>query len=149
MGLTSVLARAIQELDSKVDRQLTQGSDAAFGSVNVGGLASIQDLRVTGTATIANLHVSGTAIFDGDLVVTGGHIIGNPDTRGQVTVVAGQKSVHHDFAKPFDAKPVVVASPAGTNNFAQFSIDNDQTGFTIYLSRSVPKDSNFNYLVQQ
>ncbi len=123
----------------------TQTGIGNFTDLNVSGLATMNDLKVTGMATVKDLKVEGTAT-----VVTlqiNGHIIGNDDTRGLVTVLKGSKTVHHDFASPYDKAPAVVASPV--TQAVLYSLTPTPTGFDVNLATAATTNVDFNYLVQQ
>lgn len=142
-GLSIYNLKAVTELAKLIDSQgnaklnTVQGNTATFADLNVGGLTELNNVVVQGTAT-----------FEGNIIVQG-HIVGNPDTRGEVAIPIGQSSFRHDFDKPFDVKPVVVASPVGQDNYASYTIDADATGFTIYLKTPATVETKFDYLVQQ
>lgn len=126
-----------------------QGSGNSFNSLNVSGTATIQNLTVTGSATIATLTVTGDATFAGNIRVNG-HIIGNADTRGTVTVPATQTSVKHTFAKPYEpgTEPNVVLT--AKNGFApSYRVESTETDFTVFFQTPVASDMEMNYQVQQ
>ncbi len=114
--------------------QPAQNSAASFTSLNVSGPANLTDLTVSGLATVFNLTING-------------HIIGNDDTRGTVTVKAGDTTVHHDFTTAYDKPPVVVASPA--NHAVLYNVTPTATGFDITLTAPAAADTEFSYLVQE
>ncbi|PIZ61893.1 hypothetical protein COY17_03490 [Candidatus Saccharibacteria bacterium CG_4_10_14_0_2_um_filter_52_9] len=114
--------------------QPAQSGAGNFTSLNVSGPTNLTDLTVTGLAKVANIEV-------------GGHIIGNDDTRGRVTVPSGSTTVHHDFASTFAKPPAVVASPTG--QAVLYSVSQTATGFDINLPTPATADIKFNYLVQE
>lgn len=136
------------------DLTQSQGTNPQIGSA-VGQFTS---LNVSGNATLATLRVTETATFEKDLEVKGtarvvnlvinGHIIGNPDTRGEVIIPAGALRGSYEFEKPFDSKPFVVVSP--TNKAVLYWVETTKQGFTIHLTSSeAEEDTTFNYLIQQ
>lgn len=124
---------------------ITQGSTANLASLNVSGPTTLSDLTVTGTATINNLQVSGQTTVAS--LSVNGHILGNVDTRGNVTIPQGAQSIHHTFTNPYDQAPTVVASP--TNQAVLYIVNSTTTGFDIKLPSPATADTNFNYLVQE
>src|SRR5262249_51259254 len=85
-----------------------------------------------GTATIAHLTVTDDATFAGNITVNG-HIIGNSDTRGTVTVPAGQTQFKYTFTKPYStgSQPNVILTPK--NAFApSYRVDSTDTDFPFY-----------------
>lgn len=148
-GQVKMFVNVSKEIDPNSSMQasqmVSQGGSAALSTLNVGGMSQINDLKVTGSATIANLTVTGTtSVVD---IIVGGHIIGNADTRGSVTLVAGQTVVHHDFTKPYDSDPTLVASPVGQSTL--YNVTTTATGFDITIPAPLSSDQKFNYLVQQ
>jgi hypothetical protein len=107
--------------------------------------ASFSDLNVSGDTHLANLQVSGLAsVFD---LSVAGHIIGNDDTRGTVTVKAGDATAHHDFSSSYNKTPAVVASPA--SQAVLYKVSATAGGFDITLPAPATEDTVFNYLVQE
>jgi hypothetical protein len=125
--------------------QAPDSGDANFTSLNVSGPSTLSDLTVTGTATINNLTVSGIASVA--TLIVNGHVIGNGDTAGTVTVPAGQTTVQYTFASPYAQVPAVVASPEGQP--VEFSVTPTDTGFNINLASPAEADTKFDYLVEQ
>jgi hypothetical protein len=109
-------------------------ADSSFDNLNVGGLAEITRLVVRDTLVTQTLIVEG-------------HIIGNPDTRGQVTVPAGETQLRHDFTSRYQNPPTVVLTPV--NRAVLFRVESDATGFTVFLTEPAPGEIKFNYMVQQ
>ncbi len=172
LGFTAVLARAIQELDGKVDRQLVQGSNASFGDVNVGGLATVKDLNVTGTATITTLHVTGTATFDGDIAVNGHFTtrgakvqavagadagdgstveVSGTDVSGTITIKTGIHShkgslAKVTFAKAFDVNPQVAITPVGSvASDLRYYYDSTTTDFSLGAGNDPTPGQTYTY----
>lgn len=142
---TAVQQEAEQQVET-AEASVTQGaSDGNFANLNASGLTTLNDLKVTGSATIATLTVTGLAKVNN--IEIDGHIKGNADTRGTVTIPAGQKSVTKTFAKPYAAKPVVVATPVGVS--AAVSVTSTLNGFTITVDEAVAAPLELNYVVQE
>jgi collagen type VII alpha len=126
--------------------QATTTGTGTFSSLNVSGTTMLTSLTVTGPATIqGNLTVQGTTTVT-DLVVEG-HIIGNPDTRGEVAIPAGELVYTHTFDTPYESKPFVVASPV--NKAVLYRVETTKTGFTVHLDNAQTSEARFNYLIQQ
>lgn len=139
----------VNTLEQKVSALEANQGNANFASLNVSGPASIQTLTVTGSATIANLTVTGNATIAGNLTIQG-HVLGNSDTRGTITMPAGQTQYKFTFVKPYasGSKPVVILTPS--NTFApSYRVDGTDTDFTIYFETPAPTDVIMNYQVQQ
>ncbi|RWZ79450.1 MAG: hypothetical protein EOT04_01700 [Candidatus Chaera renei] len=120
--------------------------DPASGGSLQGGAGSFGSLNVSGTVTTGELKVQGSASFAGNISV-GGHIVGNPDTRGSLAVPAGRLSARYVFAKRYSAPPIVVVSP--TNQAVAFRVETTAEGFSIYLGAPSAIPVNFSYMVQQ
>jgi hypothetical protein len=118
---------------------------ATFTSLNVSGPTTLSDLTVTGVAKLEKLEVVGLATLNS--VEIKGHISGNDDTRGTVTVLAGQQTIHKDFVSAFAKVPAVVASPV--NEAVLYKVTPTATGFDIHLTTPATADTVFNYLVQE
>jgi hypothetical protein len=125
--------------------QVQPAQSGSFSDLNVSGTANIQSLTVSGVATINTLEVTGTATV-ANLIVNG-HITGNADTRGTVTIAAGSTSAHKTFGAAYSSAPVVVASPV-TSSVA-FHVSSNASGFSIIIDSPAAADIEFNYLVQQ
>ncbi len=125
-------------------------SNNDFASLNVSGEATIKTLTVTGSASIAgNLAVGGDAKFDGDITVAG-HIIGNEDTRGTITIPAGETELEHTFATPYKigTEPIVILT--ATNAFApNYRVESDEDGFTVFFQTAASANVKLNYQIQQ
>jgi len=105
-------------------------------------------LDTTNVSLSGDLTVAGTATFKGDIVVDG-HIIGNSDTGGSLSVPAGQTTASYSFAKPFTSTPKVVASPTDNLGGISWWVTKTANNFTLHLSAAAPNDLNFDYMVQQ
>ncbi len=139
----------VNTLEQKVSALEANQGNTNFASLNVSGPATIQTLTVTGSATIANLTVTGNATIAGNLTIQG-HVLGNSDTRGTITMPAGQTQYKFTFVKPYasGSKPVVILTPS--NTFApSYRVDGTDTDFTIYFETPAPTDVIMNYQVQQ
>lgn len=123
----------------------SQLTSASFTSLNVSGPSILNDLQVIGTATIENLQVIGSTTVV--KLIVNGHIVGNNDTRGTITIPAGATTAHIDFATPYDGEPAIVASPVGQS--VLYSVASTTTGFDITTPNTASTDIKFNYLVQQ
>ena len=131
-----------QQLQTAQTPSQTNGN---FASLNVSGPSTLSDLKVTGAATVNNLTVTGLATVA--TITINGHIVGNDDTRGTVTIPKGQQTLHHSFAAAFTKKPVLVASPEG--QAVLYSLTPTNTGFDINLLTPATTDTTFDYLVQE
>lgn len=152
--LTDVNSR-VSALEQHVDELLgnqsaTAGLGSNFAELNVSGNATIRTLTVAGGASIdGSLSVSKNATFAGNITVQG-HIIGNQDTRGVVTMPAGKTEVQHTFAKPYNenSKPNIILT--ATNTFApSYRVESDENGFTVYFQNASATPVKLNYQVQQ
>jgi hypothetical protein len=133
-----------------------QGSEASFESLTVTGISTLEELRVTHATIAGTLIVSGDATFQGNVTIVGdlttanikidGVITGNPNTRGEIVIPAGQTSFTYEFAAPFETKPFVVASPV--NKPVLYRVESSETGFTIHLNNLDIEDIVFNYMMQ-
>ena len=75
------------------------------------------------------------------------HVVGNSDTRGEVTVRAGATEGAIVFSKPYGQKPFVVVSPVTGSVLYRLSITKD--GFKVLLDNAPTEDVTFNYMVQE
>jgi hypothetical protein len=113
-----------------------QGDSGIAMDINVGKLAA------------TSLTVNGDSTFNGNITIQG-HIIGNTDTGGSVTVVSGQSGVTYTFAKPYASAPfVVVTATSDVGNLRYWVVKTPQQ-FKINLSGPAPANLQFDYLVQQ
>jgi hypothetical protein len=142
------LSSRVTSLEQQVAQlSAQQGQGSNFTDLNVSGTATITNLKVTGAATIAQLTVTGSASIGGNLTI-GGHILGNSDTRGTLTIPAGQTQAKFTFVHPYGASPNVIVSPK--NTFApSYRVDSTATEFTIYFESPASTDVIMNYQVQE
>ncbi len=147
--LIPVFVNVYQEMDTRLSEVESQ-----LANLNTTpSLSNITNLTVTGSATIAQLTVTGHATFSGAITVAGdlslgGKLLGNSQTRGEVTLPAGATEVTHTFSVPFSSSPNVVATP--TNGFAPaYRISTTATGFTLFAEEPRAVPLMFNFQVQQ
>jgi hypothetical protein len=156
-GLIPYLAGAIKEQQKEIkeikaalglDNETPQATNT-FSTLDVSGLATVGELKVTSAATIGQLTVTGNATFAGNITIHG-HILGNVDTRGTITIPAGQTEHKFTFVKPYAAgsEPNVILTPK--NTFApSYRVESTSTDFTVYFISPAPTDIVMNYQVQQ
>ncbi len=145
----SNLTGQISDLSQRVSALENNQGNTNFASLNVSGTATVHNLTVTGAATIAQLTVTGNATFAGNITIQG-HLLGNTDTRGTLTIPAGQTQLKFTFVKPYDlgSEPVVILTPKDT--FApRYRVDSTDKDFTIYFETPASTDVIMNYQVQQ
>ncbi|MBI4033389.1 carbohydrate binding domain-containing protein [Candidatus Saccharibacteria bacterium] len=104
-------------------------------------------LLINEFAKIGRLEVAGNATFNGSIIVAG-HIIGNSDTAGSVTVLAGRTSVTYNFNNPFENPPRVTISPNSDTESIRYWTVKTVNSFTIHLSSPPPVDLDFDYFIQ-
>ena len=119
--------------------------------------ATFETLTINGSATIKTLTVTDNVQFQGDLKVAGtietatlrvnGHIIGNSDTRGEITIAAGDTEASVTFVTPYAQKPFMVASPVSSSALYHLSVTKD--GFKVILDKTLTEPITFNYMVQE
>lgn len=146
--INSKIAAIEQQLNGINGGQALPGDDN-FSSINVSGPTTLQQLTVVGSASIAELTVTGNARIAGNITI-GGHVLGNADTRGSLTVPAGEASFRYLFERPYTtgSQPVVILTPK--NTFApDYRVESDQAGFTVYFQNSVTSEVVMNYQVQE
>lgn len=143
---TTVPGGVVAETQQSVQQGPTSASEnGSFADLNASGTTTLAILKVTGTAEIANLTVTGLAKV-ADIQIAG-HITGNNDTRGSVTIPAGATTATKAFTTAYDAVPVVVASPVGAS--ASYHVTPTANGFTVTVDEAPTAPLKFNYLVQQ
>lgn len=143
---TTVPGGVVAETQQSVQQGPTSASEnGSFADLNASGTTTLATLKVTGTAEIANLTVTGLAKV-ADIQITG-HITGNSDTRGSVTIPAGATSATKAFTTAYNAVPVVVASPVDAS--ASYHVTPTANGFTVTVDEAPTAPLKFNYLVQQ
>jgi len=113
-----------------------QGDNGTFDLVTANGI------------TVNTLTVNGTATFNDDIVVNG-HIIGNPDTSGTVTVSSDTSSAVHTFTSSYNTPPNVVITPESDTGSLRYWVTKTANDFTIHLSGNAGSDIKFDYFVQQ
>lgn len=124
-------------------------SSTQLASLNVSGGTTLQQLTVVGSTTTAQLTVTGNARFAGDITLEG-HVLGNSDTRGAVTVKANETSATITFTKAYQSgsKPNVVLT--AQDGFAPpYRVEATHTGFTVFFQTTKSSDITLNYQVQQ
>jgi hypothetical protein len=107
---------------------------------------TFQNLNVSGEAQITRLVVRDTLVTQ--TLVVKGHLVGNPDTRGEIVVPAGATSAHYEFNTPYESVPNVVATPV--SGFApSYRVEATKDGFTLYLAEPADTELRFNFQSQQ
>jgi hypothetical protein len=136
--LTPLLAKGIQELNTKVD-----ASAAGLSASVLQTLATANAITINGTLTINGVTIfNGNAKFNGDITV-------NQDGAGEATIVAGASSVDVVFSKELAAIPVVTASPQDFID-GQYKITSiTKAGFTVSTSISQTADAKFSWTAVQ
>lgn len=128
------------------DTDMLQGQSGTFEMLTVSGSANIGSLTVTGSAQVrGDLKVVGT--LETATLRINEHVVGNSDTRGEVTVRAGATEGAIVFSKPYGQKPFVVVSPVTGSVLYRLSITKD--GFKVLLDNAPTEDVTFNYMVQE
>jgi hypothetical protein len=154
-GLLPYLVGAIQQQQTQIEalqqqvnsNQAIMPTNATFASLNVSGATTLTNLTVTGSATIANLTVTGN-LTTASLKVNG-KIIGNPDTRGQLTIKQSETTAEYNFTVPYDEVPNIVATPTGNPGSQYWVSDITKTGFKVNLAAAPGNDLMFNFQAQQ
>ncbi len=137
-------AEAIQNNSDFSD--LNVANTITANELKVVQLVTSAKLEVTGLATIAELKVTGLTSV-GDIVISG-HVIGNADTRGTLTIPAGATSASYSFSRAYGGVPhVVVSAQANPGSF--YWVEKTATGFVIHLAEPTTADLTFDYMVQQ
>lgn len=120
----------------------------ASGNVHIGPsniilYGSSGNADFTGVVTADSLNVTQGLTLNG-------HIIGNADTRGQITVPAGTTSATYTFNSAYASPPIVTLTPTGTPQSFGYSVsDVTTTGFTVSLTAAQTSDTTFNFHAQQ
>jgi hypothetical protein len=148
---------AIGTTSSNVAADLQSGGSGSFSDLNVSGTSTLANLTVTGSASIAgDLTVTGSAEFAGNITVNGdlvlgphSHVLGNSNTRGTVTVPAGQTSVQYTFPDAYSDTPNVVATPTGDPGGTYWVGEITKTGFTVHVATPPAADLKFNFQAEQ
>lgn len=120
------------------------------GDINI---ASGSVLRFGGTEAILGVDGNGNLVtqglaLSGDLSV-GGHVIGNSDTRGQVTVPSGATSASYTFNTAYASAPNIVATPISDPEARYWVSSVTATGFTVNIASAPSVDVTFNFQAQQ
>ena len=138
---------------------------------------NIETLTVTDKITTAQIEVTDKAIFKGEIVVEDkaifmadieiqGHIIGNNDTRGTVTILAGETKAEFEFNTPYSLEPSIIATQKITceeqeqedGNMTKicdpilsssYALEIYQEKFIIHLNESQDFDTHFNWQSQE
>ena len=127
--LTPLLAKGIQELNTKVD-----ASAAGLSASVLQTLATANAITINGTLTI-----NGVTIFNGNAKFND-EVQFNPDTTGTATIPAGQTSIAVIFSKPMSRAPRVTATPQGIIDGSIGVTSKTVTGFTIQLQNAQASD---------
>ncbi|MFO0862819.1 MAG: tail fiber domain-containing protein [Candidatus Saccharibacteria bacterium] len=139
--LTPLLAKGIQDINTKVDSLQTEVDQLknAQTSSNTTTVDVVAELAKASAITIhGNLTVNGRVIVTGNLELTG-------DNTGSVKIPAGQTRVHLSFTKAFTNIPNVTATPKSLTK-ASFAVENESiNGFDIVIDQAQATDTDFNY----
>ncbi len=139
--LTPLLAKGIQDLNTKVDSLQSEVDQLKTNqnTTNTTSVDVVAELAKASAITInGNLTVNGKVIVVGSLELKG-------DNTGNVTIPAGQTRIHLSFTKAFTNVPNVTASPK-TLTKASFAVENESiNGFDIVIDQAQTTDTNFNY----
>jgi len=127
--LTPLLAKGIQELNTKVD-----ASAAGLSASVLQTLATANAITINGTLTI-----NGVTIFNGNAKFND-EVQFNSDTTGTATIPAGQTSIAVTFSKPMSKAPRVTATPQGVIDGSIGVTSKSVTGFTIQLQKAQTTD---------
>ncbi|MDQ3159168.1 MAG: tail fiber domain-containing protein [bacterium] len=150
-----VLVKGVQEQQADINdiaRRVAalESSDAPL-EVNVAQLTAnkitVATAKVTGTLEVAgSASIGGSLSLGGNLNLSGA-VVGNDDTRGVVTVVAGSTEAKHNFTRTFSSAPNVILT--ATNSFApQYRVESTKSGFTVYFIDPQAGDVKLNYQIQ-
>ncbi len=156
-----VLVKGHQSQDTKITGLSDRITQLEIGLASQQSASTTQTVNTSGPTTLSKLEVTGSASVQGDLAVTGdttfegniaveGHIIGNEDTRGVVTIPAGETEMEHEFKAPYKdgSKPNIILT--ATNTFApNYRVESDKDGFTVFFEAPAASNVKLNYQVQQ
>jgi len=132
--LTPLLAKGIQDLNTKVD-----GINTGLSTNILQTFADAKAITLTGDLTICgNLIVKSSTTFDGNVTF-------NSDSAGTATILAGNTTKHISFTKTLSKAPVVSATPKDFIS-GGFKVTNESTtGFDIELEQAQAGDRVFNW----
>ncbi len=140
--LTPLLAKGIQDLNTKVDNLsttvLSMNTLQALADVNAvvvinGPLTLNGQLLVNGQATFI-----GKTIFSGDVTF-------NSDTAGIATLPAGASTIRINYSKPLATVPVVTTTPKGPISGGYWVTNETTTGFNIELESVQAEAKSFGW----
>jgi len=127
-NMTSLLAKGIQELNTKVDTMQNGLSTSVLQIVADAGA-----ITINGTLTI-----NGITIFNGEVQF-------NSDTTGTATIPAGQTSVAVTFSNPMSKVPRVTATTQGVIDGSVGVAGKSVNGFTIQLRNAQASDIDIDW----
>ena len=99
------------------------------------------------TQIIGELTVTEGVVFNGDIQILG-HIIGNSDTRGTLTIPAGETEAEYVFESAYSQIPVVVISPK-QNTYVNYWTEKYINKFIIKIESPLTTDVKFDWIIQE
>ncbi len=136
--LTPLLAKGIQDLNTKVDGIQSQ-VDALKNNQTSTSVDVLAELAKANAITLnGDLTVNGKVIVYGTLELKG-------DNKGTVTLPAGQTKVHISFNKGFSNPPSVTATPKVLSKVSYAVQNESTTGFDLIIDSAQTQDLIFNY----
>ncbi|MBA3679155.1 tail fiber domain-containing protein, partial [Candidatus Saccharibacteria bacterium] len=138
--LTPLLAKGIQDLNTKVDGLQTQLDALKTTSTpSVVPIDVVAELAKVSAITInGDLTVNGKVIVVGNLELKG-------DNTGVIKIPAGLTRVHLSFTKPFTTAPNVTLTAKGLTK-ATYAVDGETTtGFDVILDAAQTQETLLNY----
>lgn len=136
--LTPLLAKGIQDLNTKVDGIQSQ-VDTLKNNQTSTSIDVLAELAKANAITLnGDLTVNGKVIVYGTLELKG-------DNKGTVTLPAGQTKVHISFNKGFSNPPSVTATPKVLSKVSYAVQNESTTGFDLIIDSAQTQDLLFNY----
>ncbi|MBA3679422.1 tail fiber domain-containing protein, partial [Candidatus Saccharibacteria bacterium] len=153
--LTPLLAKGIQDLNTKVDSLQAQVASQQLAAAVFNGGIVTGDTQFKAKATFDALaSFKGKSVFTGDATFDGnvkfnGDVTFNNDSAGTTTVLAGTKQVNISFSKVLATIPVVTVSPQDFID-GQYKVTHiTRSGFSIVTSVNQVSDVQFNWSALQ
>ena len=112
----------------------------------------LKSSSVIGVDVLKTLASAKAVAFGGDITVNGsivikGNISGGVNSRGKLTVSAGNTQTSHNFTSALDSQPYVQVTPLSQIDGSYWVSGSTTTGFSVQLEKPQAQQVDFNWFV--
>ena len=112
----------------------------------------LKSSSVIGVDVLKTLASAKAVAFGGDITVNGsivikGNISGGVNSRGKLTVSAGNTQTSQNFTSAFDSQPYVQVTPLSQIDGSYWVSGSTTTGFSVQLEKPQAQQVDFNWFV--